>query len=60
MFFIECLNLNLDFEFVCCLVHLLWNLIFYSYVVCSYILELDFQTNFEFDNVCVLCVHLLH
>ncbi len=40
---------------MCYVVHLLWNLILDSYVVCSFILEFDFQTNFKFNNVYVLC-----
>jgi len=45
---------------MCCVVHLLWNLILYSYVVCSSILKFDSQADFKFNNVCVLCVHLFH
>jgi hypothetical protein len=60
-FFIKCLNLSLDldFEFVCCVVHLLWSFIINLYVVCSFVLELDSWTSFKFNIVCVLCVHML-
>jgi hypothetical protein len=52
-------NFRFDFKFVCCVAHLLWSSILGSYVVCWFILELNFPTSFKFNIVCVLCVRLL-
>lgn len=53
------LSLDLDFEFVHCVAHLLWSLILSLYLVCSSILKFDPQMNFKFNTICVVCLFIL-
>jgi hypothetical protein len=54
------LSSDLDFEFVCCVAHLLQSLILSLYVMCLCALELGSQASFKLNIVCVWCVRLLY